>query len=110
MALRPVISLSLAGKGGIDNSQARSRGASYGFDCHPIRAYYSSRHNNTSGEAPMTDYDHSDSTAQEQEEQCPACSTGCCCGFDGLGGKLQLVLMVAAVVVGFALMVHGFSS
>ena len=56
----------------------------------------------------MQDYNHSDSTGQEQEERHPSCSTGCCCGLDGPGGKLRIVLMVVAVVVVVALMAHGF--
>jgi len=57
----------------------------------------------------MKDYDYSDSTGQKEEEQYPSCSTGCCCGFDGPGGKLRIILMVVAVVVVVALMAHGFS-
>jgi hypothetical protein len=58
----------------------------------------------------MKDCQHSEPVKNEQERQDPACSTGCCCGLDGPGGKLRVVLMVLAVVVTVALMAHGFSA
>jgi len=57
----------------------------------------------------MKDSQLSDSVGEKQEEQLPACSTGCCCGLDGPGGKLRIILMVVVVVVTVALMVYGFS-
>jgi len=57
----------------------------------------------------MKDRQSSDPVQTEQEEQYPTCSTGCCCGLDGPGGKVRLVLMIVIVVVSVALMAHGFN-
>ena len=58
----------------------------------------------------MNDCQSNEPVKNEPEKQDPPCSTGCCCGFDGPGGKLRVVLMVVAVVVTVALMAHGFSA
>ncbi|MFC2008513.1 hypothetical protein ACFLUT_00455 [Chloroflexota bacterium] len=50
----------------------------------------------------------SGSVSDEQEEQLPTRSTGCCCGLDGPGGKARIVLMIVVLVATVALMARGF--
>ena len=60
-------------------------------------------------EVQMKDCQSNEPVKNEQEEQYPTCSTGCCCGLDGPGGKVRLVIMIVAAVTAIALTVHGFA-
>ena len=57
----------------------------------------------------MTNHPVDESTDGADEDQLPTCTTGCCCGFEGRGGKVRLVVMIVAAVVTLALLVHGFA-